>query len=553
MLGIKGKSIKEKDINGNNIKEKSIKWNNTEERIVEKSINGITKCIRFISIILCMIMLVNNVTVVRAANYVGEYQINLTLHVGDETYTIKAVDLFYDENTSVSLRDFANAVSGTATAFNVRISDSAIAFTNGQNYEVKGGENIPFSQMVRSSSSPEYVQKRNSFTVNGMNNHYFTMIYETYPDVYDAFIFLPDLALLLGKNMWYENGEIYIDPDSPLELDPRRLEDQGYFMATRSVLVGDATNGEVYYSFNGDVSVAMASTTKLMTYTLVMDAVSRGELSLEDMVVISENAERLSNAVDGNIRLTAGDTASISDLLYAMLLPSSNECSLVLAEAVAGSEKRFVQMMNEKAAFLGMSDGTIFYNCNGLPAYTAEVFEGKVQNHITAKDMFKLACYILAVYPQVTEITSSTYHYLPTMGRTVYNINSLLFNMSGTVGLKTGTTNQAGCCLVSALMVRKTDGDHYVVAIEMGGEDLNTRNGVSKTLLTYGKKVCLDGGVASIPDYVIDESTEIEGELVTPVTGEIPDNPEDLAQLIVWTARNYLEPLEPELIDVPEE
>ena len=487
---------------------------------------------------------------VYAAGEDTEYQRNLTVHiVGGDTFNVKYIDMYYDGASYVSLRDMAAALSGTDAKFDVAVESDGVRLSKGGTYTPVGGEGSRFALLVRDRSAKEYIRARNYFNLDGSTRHYYTFIYmDEETGKYDCYMYLADLVLILGVSMHYEGGELYIDPSSPLSIDPEALEASGYFYATNSVLVGDATNGEVYYSYCPDISVPIASTTKLMAYTIVMDAVTRGELSLEDTVVTSSNVQKLSNSIDRIFLIPEGTSANVSDLIYAMLLPSSNECTLALAEAVAGSEDNFVRLMNRKASDLGLSEGTRFYTCNGLPVYTDEAFESKVQNYMTANDMFKLVCYILSTYPQVTEITSSAAKYLPSFDRTVYNTNPMLRNMPGCIGLKTGTTNKAGCCLVSAVAVTRADGVHTVVSVELGAEDIIMRNNISQTMLTYGEQVCKNGGASSIPDT--DPAKEnTADDIITCLSEGVPETPDELARLIVWTARNYLPVPAPEDLD----
>ncbi len=493
-----------------------------------------------------------------ADDYDYEYQRNLMVCVdsNDGVYNVKYIDMYYDNNTYVSLRDMAVALSGTRAAFDLLIEKDGIRFTKGAAYSPLGGEGALFTELTRDKDSDEYVRRRNYFYMDGATRHYYTFIYkDKEAGYYDCFMYLSDLLLILDVNAWYSEGVLNIDTSSPLSIEPREMEKNGYFLGTNSVLVGDATNGEVYYSYCPDKSVPMASTTKLMSYIVAMDALTRGELSLGTVVETSENVEKLSHSIDRAFVIKTGTAVTVEELLYGMLLPSNNELTLTLAEAVAGSEKAFVKRMNDKAAAIGLSEGTKFFTCNGLPVYTEDAFQGKVQNHITANDMFRLVCYLLSTYPQVTEITSSTGKFLPSLDRWVYNTNPMLYNLSGVVGLKTGTTNKAGSCLVSAISVSGDKGRHTIVSIELGAEDIITRNNVSQTMLTYGARVYKNGGASSIPvtDSESESSTAVsKDDLIVPLTEEIPETADELARLIVWTARNHLPLPEPELIDAPE-
>jgi D-alanyl-D-alanine carboxypeptidase len=235
------------------------------------------------------------------------------------------------------------------------------------------------------------------------------------------------------------------------------------------------------------LSVPIASTTKLMSFVIIMDAIADGEITMDDKVLITEEAARLSRTQDGMIHLEAGWESNVPELLCAMLIRSSNECTLALAIHVAGSEEAFVARMNRKAQALGLSEGTLFYNCNGLPIYSDNLSATKIQNRMSANDMFLLVCYLLKTYPDVKRITSMESAVLGSLNTTVYNSNPLLFNLPGVVGLKTGTTNMSGACLVTALEAQDAAGrPHTLVSIEFGAEDTTIRATLSEELLRYG-------------------------------------------------------------------
>ena len=250
------------------------------------------------------------------------------------------------------------------------------------------------------------------------------------------------------------------------------------------MLVGDATTGEIYYRYQSDTPFPIASTSKLMTCLLTMDAISAGQINLGDSVTISGAAEKLSASGDGVIPLEAGTQITVHDLLLGALLPSSNECALCLAEAVAGSEEVFVGMMNQKALDLGLSQA-IFFNSNGLPSYTEEPVPSKRQNRMSAEDMFRLVSYLLRVYPQITDITSLKSATLETLGVEVRNTNPLLYNLPEATGMKTGTTNKAGACLITSLAVDDGIMEHDLVVIVLGTEDSIERGRVSGLLARF--------------------------------------------------------------------
>lgn len=302
---------------------------------------------------------------------------------------------------------------------------------------------------------------------------------------YDCFMMAADLAMILDVNITLPAaGSLQIHTQEPFSISPASLEQAGYFYGVNSVLTGDATTGEIYYRYQSDTPYPIASTTKLMTCLLAMEAVSTGKITLEEPVTISDAVQALSDSSDGVVPLKAGEQITVQELLLGALLPSSNECALCLAEAISGSEEAFVQMMNQKAQELGLSQ-TVFFNSNGLPSYTEDFVPSKRQNSMSAEDMFRLVSYLLKVYPQITDITSLEEATLPSLDMEVRNTNPLLRNLPEATGLKTGTTNKAGACLVTSLTADDGIMEHDLVVIVLGTEDSIERGRVSELLARY--------------------------------------------------------------------
>ncbi|MCR5399414.1 MAG: serine hydrolase [Lachnospiraceae bacterium] len=397
--------------------------------------------------------------------------------------TVRAIHYEYRNNRFLSLRDMAVILGDTSVSFLPSISATEISLKTGISYEGSDRENVMFGL------SDEYVTdslKPVKFTVDGKEVKYFTLIGDDPDGRKDAFISLTDLAMILDTDMYMRDGKLYIEPDVPFIIDEQALDSAGFYHEVRSALLGDATTTQIFVEHDMNTAVSIASTTKLMNYLCVMDAIASGEVGMDDEVEVTHEAEILSGSGDGVIAMKEGEKYSVKDLLYGMLLPSSNECAMLLAEHVSGSEEEFTGLMNDKAAALGLSPNVRFYNCHGLPEYSDDVFTSKLQNQMTAADMFRLCSYLLAVYPQITDITSSK-EYRLSSGVTVQNSNPMLYNLPDVVGLKTGTTNMAGSSLVCAMKVTDDAGrEHMVVAIEYGAEDVVTRNTISELLLRYG-------------------------------------------------------------------
>jgi D-alanyl-D-alanine carboxypeptidase (penicillin-binding protein 5/6) len=196
----------------------------------------------------------------------------------------------------------------------------------------------------------------------------------------------------------------------------------------------DASTGRILYAKNPNLRLPPASTTKLMTAMVVMD-----NTNFTDTITISRNASRVSPLKAG---LKKGDKVTVGTLLYAALMESANDATVALAEAVAGSETKFVQMMNKKALAIGARD-TKFINSNGLP--------GRSQ-YTTALDLSKIMRHALK-YPKLKEIIGTRVAKVSTEnGNPIFlkNTNRLLWSYENLIGGKTGYTRKARHCIVCA-------------------------------------------------------------------------------------------------------
>jgi D-alanyl-D-alanine carboxypeptidase (penicillin-binding protein 5/6) len=196
----------------------------------------------------------------------------------------------------------------------------------------------------------------------------------------------------------------------------------------------DASTGGILYAKNPDLKCPPASTTKLMTAIVAIE-----NANLADIVTISNKAAHVSPHKAGFKR---GDKVTVEKLLYAALLGSANDAAVALSEAVAGSEARFVELMNRKAVEIGARD-TKFINSNGLP--------GPGQ-YITAYDLSKIMSFALR-YPILKQIIGTRVTGVSTEnGNAIFlkNTNRLLWSDEDLVGGKTGYTRKARHCFVCA-------------------------------------------------------------------------------------------------------
>lgn len=247
----------------------------------------------------------------------------------------------------------------------------------------------------------------------------------------------------------------------------------------KGALLGDLETGEVLYEYNINEQLAMASVTKIMTYLVMMDAVTKGEVSLDDDVVISGHAA----ATEGsNFGILSGETVKLSLLVKGMLIVSGNDCATAIAEHVGKTEDNFVSMMNSKASELGLLSAS-FVNPHGLPIDDNETG----QNHMSVSDIYKLVRHILSTYPQILEVTKQPALVVTERNYSKTATNPILGIVEGADGLKTGYTDKAGLCLVSTMPVTGNGQDYRLIAILMGSETAEERLEKTKTLLEYGK------------------------------------------------------------------
>lgn len=436
-------------------------------------------------------------------------------------YTVKSLDYGYDHNTYISLRDMAAVLNGTDKCFSLEVTKNTVSLNPGNAYTPAGVENTPWED----SENPDIALRRNEFTISGQKVSYYTLITKLPSGYYDCFMMAADLAMILDVDIAAPAaGSLQINTQEPFRVSPSDLEEAGYFYGVNSVLAGDATTGELYYQYQSDVSYPIASTSKLMTCLLAMDAISAGQIAPDQQVVISDAVQALADSDDGVIPLKAGEQITVQELLVGALLPSSNECALCLAETIAGSEEAFVQMMNQKALELGLSQA-VFFNSNGLPVYTEDPIPAKRQNRMSAEDMFRLVSWLLKVYPQIKDITALESATLESLEMEVKNTNPLLYNLPEVTGLKTGTTNRAGACLVTSLTADDGAVDHDLAVIVLGTEDSIERGRVSGLLARYALQAFYTGG-------------EQTGEgAAAPMPESLPTHAEAAVDWVLRTAR----------------
>lgn len=248
----------------------------------------------------------------------------------------------------------------------------------------------------------------------------------------------------------------------------------------KSYILADFETGEVLEEYNIDETVAMASISKLMSYVIIMDHIKKEKISLDDIIIIDKDTTRVRGS---SFKLKVGEEFTVKELLQASLVVSGNDATYALAKYVAGTEARFVNMMNERAREIGLRTAK-FHNSTGLP-----IGENSIQNQMSTREIFKLSQYIIREHPEILEITTIKFIDMPSREFFQRNTNPFLMDIEGVDGLKTGFTNKAGYCYVSTFNIKgkeKLTKDLRLVGIVMGAKNFEERNNLSRILVEYG-------------------------------------------------------------------
>ena len=241
----------------------------------------------------------------------------------------------------------------------------------------------------------------------------------------------------------------------------------------KSALLMDAATGTILHESNSHEELAPASVTKVMTLLLIMEAIDSGRIRWEDTVTASESAAAKGGS---QVYLKAGETMTVSDMVKSIAVSSANDCACAMAEHLAGSEAAFVELMNARAAELGMND-THFVNCTGLDDDPAAK-----EHKTSAHDIAVMSRELLVNHPDIKNYTTIWMDTIRDGAFGLSNTNKMVRYYTGCTGLKTGFTSAAGYCL-SASALR--DGME-LIAVVMGAETSQDRFAACKSMLDQG-------------------------------------------------------------------
>jgi len=215
--------------------------------------------------------------------------------------------------------------------------------------------------------------------------------------------------------------------------------------------------GEILYQKNANAQMYPASLTKLMTVYLAFEAISKKQVSFDTLLKVSKKAE---NMRPSKLGLRAGETISMKSAIISSIIKSANDSSVVIAESLAGSEKKFANMMNAKAKALGMSRSH-FTNASGWH---------NSKQVTTASDMAKLALAVRRDFPEFYPLFSEkSFYYKNTL---LHGHNRVMKTLEGAQGMKTGFTSKAGWNIITTAQ----RGNHTLVGVVMGSESYRARD-----------------------------------------------------------------------------
>ena len=243
----------------------------------------------------------------------------------------------------------------------------------------------------------------------------------------------------------------------------------------QTAILQDYLSGEILYEKDPDQKIYPASMTKIMTTIIAFDLIEKGDLSLDDKFLVTENAWRLSKSGYSSMFIMVGDEVSVEDLLKGIIIASGNDACVALAEGIAGSEDQFAIMMTSKAKELGMTN-TSFSNSSGID---------HINNYSTVRDVLIMSDYLIRNFPEnYRYFAEKEFTWDRTGGDPIKqgNRNPLLYKNIGADGIKTGHLAVAKYSLAASIFKN----NRRFISVGSGFETKNSRSKQSLKLLIWG-------------------------------------------------------------------
>lgn len=283
----------------------------------------------------------------------------------------------------------------------------------------------------------------------------------------------------------YTTFPIWSDLDDTIETNASTSVENFLNLESEGAILIEQSTGNVLFEKNSHQQLRPASVTKVMSILLIMEAIDRGEINLTDSVSCSETARQMGGS---QIWLDETEALTVEEMLKAICVVSANDCTVAMAEYIAGSEEIFVQKMNERAKELGMND-TTFKNCHGIDE----------DGHLTScYDIGIMSRELLNNHPEITNFTTIWMDSLRDGKSELVNTNKLIRTYEGATGLKTGSTSLA----LYNLSASATRNNVSLIAVVMRSPTAKIRFNEAKKLLDYGFANYICKKIASQNDIV---------------------------------------------------
>jgi|TARA_B100001741_G_scaffold93361_2_gene76581 D-alanyl-D-alanine carboxypeptidase (penicillin-binding protein 5/6) len=243
----------------------------------------------------------------------------------------------------------------------------------------------------------------------------------------------------------------------------------------KTAILVDFDSDEILYELEPDMQIYPASMTKIMTSIIAFDLIKNNRLSLDDKIIISEKAWRMSQSGYSSMFIMINDEVTVEDLLRGIIVVSGNDACVALAEGIAGTEENFAEMMNEKAGEIGMTNSN-FTNSSGI---------NDPDNYSTVRDIAIMSKYLIKNYPALYELyAEKEFTWDKTGGDPITqgNRNGLLYKNIGADGIKTGYLAVEKYSLASTIK-RET---RRLISVGSGFNTKSSRTSESIKLLSWG-------------------------------------------------------------------
>jgi len=243
----------------------------------------------------------------------------------------------------------------------------------------------------------------------------------------------------------------------------------------KTAILVDYNSGKVLYELDPDFSISPASMSKIMTAIVAFDLLKQGKITLDDQVIVSEKAWRMSQSGFSSMFIMLNDSVTIEELLKGIIIVSGNDACVALAEGIAGTEENFVEMMNEKAEEIGLSN-TSFGNSSGIE---------DSQNFSTVRDIATMSKHLIVNYPKYYEYFKEIeFTWDRTGGDPIKqgNRNPLLYKNIGADGIKTGYLDSEKYSLAASVIGEK----RRLISVISGSQTKKARSLDSIKLISWG-------------------------------------------------------------------